>query len=94
MFLAPFNDTQAQISNENTACYSLQFDGHDAIWCVMNADNSNVLVWESDRLAYSMTGNLDITELIKIADSSEPNVRTRIHRARAMLLNSFAEQAE
>lgn len=28
-----------------------------------------------------MTGNLDITELIKIADSSEPNVRTRIHRA-------------
>ena len=45
-------------------------------------------------MAYSMTGNLDITELIKITDSSEPNVRTRIHRARAMLLKSFAEQAE
>lgn len=66
--IAPINDTQAAINNENAAYYSLQFDGHDAIWCVMNADNSNVLVWESDRLAYSMTGDLDITELIKIAD--------------------------
>lgn len=46
MVIAPINDTQAQINNENTACYSLQFDGHDAIWCVMNADNSNVLVWK------------------------------------------------
>ena len=68
VIIAPINDTQAQINNEDAAYYSLQFDGHDAIWCVMNADNSNVLVWESDRLAYSMTGNLDITELIKIAE--------------------------
>ena len=35
-----------------------------------------------------------ICEIAKITDSSEPNVRTRIHRARAMLLKSFAEQAE
>ena len=35
-----------------------------------------------------------IREIAKITDSSEPNVRTRIHRARAMLLKSFAEQAE
>ena len=35
-----------------------------------------------------------IREIAKITDSSEPNVRTRIHRARAMLLRSFAEQAE
>ena len=34
----------------------------------MNVDNSNVLVWENNRLAYSMTGDLDITELIKIAE--------------------------
>ena len=68
VIIAPINDTQAQINNEDAAYYSLQFDGHDAIWCVMNVDNSNVLVWESDRLAYSMTGNLDITELIKIAE--------------------------
>ena len=68
VIIAPINDTQAQINNENAAYYSLQFDGHNAIWCVMNVDNSNVLVWESDRLAYSMTGDLDITELIKIAE--------------------------
>lgn len=35
-----------------------------------------------------------ICEIAKITDSSEPNVRTRIHRARAILLKSFAEQAE
>ena len=35
-----------------------------------------------------------IREIAKITDSSEPNVRTRIHRARAMLLKSFSEQAE
>ena len=66
--IVPIDDTQISINNEDAACYSLQFDGHDAIWCVMNVDNSNVLVWESNRLAYSMTGDLDITELIKIAE--------------------------
>ena len=30
-----------------------------------------------------------ICEIAKITDSSEPNVRTRIHRARAMLLKSL-----
>ena len=35
-----------------------------------------------------------IREIAKITDSSESNVKTRIHRARAMLLKSFGEQAE
>ena len=35
-----------------------------------------------------------IREIAQITDSSEPNVRTRIHRARAMLLKSFEGQAE
>ena len=35
-----------------------------------------------------------IREIAKITDSSESNVKTRIHRARAMLLKSFVEQAE
>ena len=35
-----------------------------------------------------------IREIAKITDSSESNVKTRIHRARAMRLISFGEQAE
>lgn len=35
-----------------------------------------------------------IREIAKITDSSESNVKTRIHHARAMLLKSFVEQAE
>ena len=35
-----------------------------------------------------------IRELAKITDSSASNVKTRIHRARAMLLKAFGEQAE
>ncbi len=54
------------VDNEHSQYYSLEFDGIQALW-VAGQDESNFLIWNKDNLAYNVSGSLDITELICIA---------------------------
>lgn len=47
--------------------HELEFDGNHAIWGIRE-DNSNVLVWEADGLSFTIYGNPNISELIKVAE--------------------------
>lgn len=47
--------------------YSITFDGHDAIWGDMFEGQMNDLLWEHNKLACSVEGNISLHELIKIA---------------------------
>ena len=60
------NHEQVSVDNEYSQYYSLEFDGHDAIW-VTHSENSNLLIWEKDALLYNLSGDMDVSELIKIA---------------------------
>lgn len=55
------------IDNELTRYYTLDFDGHRAIWGIRE-DDSNSLVWEDYGLSFTIYGNPNISELIKVAE--------------------------
>lgn len=77
IFLSPYIDSGRignlqcahifSIDNELTRYYELEFDGNHAIWGIRE-DNSNVLVWEADGLSFTIYGNPNISELIKVAE--------------------------
>lgn len=54
------------MDNEFTAYYNLEFNGHDAIWGIRE-DDSNTLLWEKDGLSFTIYGNTDISEILKLA---------------------------
>lgn len=56
------------LDNEYAAYYSLQFQSHEAIWGVMK-DYSNTLIWDDYGLSFKISGSIDISEIIKIAES-------------------------
>lgn len=56
------------LDSEYTTYYSLEFAGKQAIWGILQ-DGSNVLVWEYDRIAFQVVGNLDLTEIVKISEN-------------------------
>ena len=56
-----------RIDNEHTSYYSIQFDGHDAVWCA--ADKGiNMLSWTDDGLIWFVEGSIDLAELIRIVE--------------------------
>lgn len=61
------SEQEVGIDNELTRYYELEFDGNHAIWGIRE-DNSNVLVWEADGLSFTIYGNPNISELIKVAE--------------------------
>lgn len=56
------------LDNEYVTYYSVSFSGHDAIWGIM-ADNSNEVIWSEDNISCQISGTIDISELLKIAES-------------------------
>lgn len=55
------------LDDERSQYYSITFDGHDAIWGDMFEGQMNDLLWEHNKLACSVEGNISLHELIKIA---------------------------
>lgn len=55
------------VDNEFTTYYNLEFNGHNAIWGIRE-DSSNTLLWEEDGLAFTIYGNADIAEILKLAE--------------------------
>ena len=56
------------LDNEYVTYYNVSFSGHRAIWGIMR-DNSNELLWSQDNVACQISGTIDISELLKIAES-------------------------
>ena len=68
IIVLPIGNTQETfLDSEFSTYYSINFNGIQAIWGVMN-DESNILLWESGTLSFQVCGNLDLTELIKISE--------------------------
>lgn len=68
ILVLPIENTQETfLDNEFSTYYSINFNGIQAIWGIMN-DGSNTLLWESRALSFQVRGNLDLTEIIKISE--------------------------
>ena len=68
ILVLPIENTQETfLDNEFSTYYSINFNGIQAIWGIMN-DGSNTLLWERGTLSFQVRGNLDLTELIKISE--------------------------
>lgn len=68
ILVLPIENTQETfLDNEFSTYYSINFNGIQAIWDIMN-DGSNTLLWERGTLSFQVCGNLDLTELIKISE--------------------------
>lgn len=68
ILVLPIENTQETfLDNEFSTYYSINFNGIQAIWGIMN-DGSNTLLWERGTLSFQVCGNLDLTELIKISE--------------------------
>ena len=68
ILVIPIENTQETfLDNEFSTYYSINFNGIQAIWGIMN-DGSNTLLWERGTLSFQVCGNLDLTELIKISE--------------------------
>lgn len=55
------------LDNEYITHYNIEFMGQEAIWGIMK-DYSNELVWSQNKYSYHISGNIGITELLKIAE--------------------------
>lgn len=62
--------TSFALDNEFAQYYSLEFASHTAIWGIMR-DKTNVLLWSDASLAYEIIGDIDVSELIKVAEGIE-----------------------
>lgn len=58
---------EISIDNEFTEYYTLEFDGHDAIWGIRE-DDRNTLLWNENGLSFMIYGNIDISEILKLAE--------------------------
>lgn len=68
ILVLPIENTQETfLDNEFSTYYSINFNGIQAIWGIMN-DGSDTLLWERGTLSFQVCGNLDLTELIKISE--------------------------
>ena len=68
ILVLPIENTQETfLDNEFSTYCSINFNGIQAIWGIMD-DKSNTLLWESGALSFQVRGNLDLTELIKISE--------------------------
>ena len=68
ILVLPIENTQETfLDNEFSTYYSINFNGIQAIWGIMN-DGSNTLLWERGTLSFQVCGNLDLTEPIKISE--------------------------
>ena len=68
ILVIPIENTQETfLDNEFSTYYSINFNGIQAIWGIMN-DGSNTLLGERGTLSFQVCGNLDLTELIKISE--------------------------
>lgn len=73
ILVLPIENTQETfLDNEFSTYYSINFNGIQAIWGIMN-DGSNTLLWERGTLSFQVCGNLDLTELIKISEKKRLN---------------------
>lgn len=59
---------EVYLDNEHTTYYSLQFDSQQALWGT-SEDEANTLVWNSKGLSFVVSGRLDLSEIIKIAEN-------------------------
>lgn len=67
--VASIKDEKAfYLDNEFARYYSIEFASHPAIWGIMR-DGTNVLIWEENSLAYAVSGDIDIAELIKVSEN-------------------------
>ena len=67
ILVLPIENTQETfLDNEFSTYCSINFNGIQAIWGIMD-DKSNTLLWESRALSFQVRGNLDLTEIIKIS---------------------------
>lgn len=62
------NQTQISIDNEFTTIYSIQFNGHDAIWGI-SEKGVNTLAWGEKHFVYQISGTIDLKTLIQIAEN-------------------------
>lgn len=63
----PINDKmQIDMDNEYSDYYRIQFDHTSALW-IQNESKQNTLIYQHDSYLFSITGAIDISELIKIA---------------------------
>lgn len=68
ILVLPIENTQETfLDNEFSTYCSINFNGIQAIWGIMD-DKSNTLLWESRALSFQVRGNLDLTEIIKISE--------------------------
>lgn len=60
------------LDNEYSTYYPLQFQSHEttheAIWGIMK-DHSNTLIWNDHGLCFQISGTIDLSEIIKVAES-------------------------
>ena len=59
---------EVYLDNEHTTYYSLEFDSQQALWGT-SEDEANTLVWNSKGLSFVVSGHLDLSEIIKIAEN-------------------------
>lgn len=53
------------IDSEYTSYYSIVSDTEQFVWGTLK-DESNILLWEEDGLSFQISGNLDLSEMLKI----------------------------
>ena len=58
---------ETAVDNEHTAYYTVQFDGHDALWCASDK-GYDLLLWKQNGIAWHISGTLGLAELIRIAE--------------------------
>ena len=69
MNVIPIEKSQeVYLDNEHTTYYSLEFDSQQALWGT-SEDEANTLVWNSKGLSFVVSGHLDLSEIIKIAEN-------------------------
>lgn len=69
IYICYINDSQSfKMDNEYSTYYPIKFNGNSAIWGKMS-DGSNALVWSHDNFGYQVLGNIDLSELINIAEN-------------------------
>lgn len=67
--VVPIEKSQTVYSdNEHTTYYSLKFDSQQALWGA-HEDGTNMLIWNSKELSFVVSGRLDLSEIIKIAEN-------------------------
>lgn len=64
------NAPEAIFDNEHTSFYHVEFSDHSAMLAI-SEDGLNTLYWNYDGLSFHISGTIEVTEILRIADAIE-----------------------